>query len=664
MDTERHLAGITPSILSIPILRNGNSHFGGIDCDRHGDNDPAIDHVALAKRITELCLPLVVCRSKRPKSAHLWLFLKEKPGFPAVTVCRLLRKYAQILAITGEVEIFPKQEQPLKADQIGNGINLSYFGSERIAYGRDGEELNLDGFLALAQERQAFGQLLASRDLLNESSVSASDEPAKRTKYPPMTAKRVCETHREKLETLRAASTGNRNILLNDVCFFAGQAFAANALHETEGKIKNEIEQAGLACGMREPEINSTARSGWNAGIKEPLSILEVATEGTIIRPDMPETVLDGQLGKWCRERMPEFPIAYSWPAILGAASTLVKPQAKTRCNLFVCLVGPIHSSKSQAQERANFLFNLNDLGLLEELKSGSAEGLLEKIGDRQGMPVLWYPDEISHLLEKAQIQGASFPFILNSAFYNDANKLTVAHRKSVHFNARLSITGGLVEENFGDSFGSATTAGLYDRFLFGVCPSDFLYAYRPMSGPPLFEIKNVLGKDLFTAPGTGKESDLNIVTPAIHNDVWDSRDELRKDEDIEPRILEICIRAALICAAWNGKAVLCASDLGPAWELARYQKRVRGILQPNAGKNFEGVVAIKVLNYMKEHADGEKWIPWRTVCRSTHIFQYGPSTADRAVNSMIFAGDLEEALIQGSKGGPRKRLIRLALEE
>jgi hypothetical protein len=663
-DTERHLSGITPSILSIPILRDGNSHFGAIDVDRHDDADPPVDHVALAKRVTELALPLVVCKSKHPKSAHLWLFLKEKNGLSAVTVCLLLRKYVQMLAIAGEVEIFPKQEQLLKADQIGNGINLSYFGSERIAYGRDGEELDLDGFIAMATERRAFGQILASRDLLKESSVSASDGPAERKKYPPMTANRAAETYGEKLEALHTASTGNRNIVLNDLSFFAGQAFTANALHEAEGKIKHEIEQAGLASGLCKSEVHGTARSGWNAGLKEPLSIVEVTTASAIKRPDMPDTVLDGQLGKWCCERLPEFPIAYSWPAILGAASVLVKPHAKNRCNLFVCLVGPIHSSKSQAQERANYLFNLKELGLLEDLKSGSAEGLLEKIGDRQGAPLLWCPDELSHLLEKSQIQGASFPFILNSLFYCDSNKLTVAKRKQINFDARMTLTGGLVEETFGDSFGSATTAGLYDRFLFGICPSDFQYAYRPMSGPPLFEIKNVLGKDLFTEPGTGKETDLKIVAPEIHSEVWDARDELRKSEGIEPRILEICIRVALICAAWDRKTVLRAVDLGPAWELARYQQRVRGLLQPNPGKNFEGIVAIKILNFLKEHSDGEKWIPWRTVCRSTHIFDYGPSTTDRAVNSMVFAGDLESAEVQGRKGGPRKRLVRLAVEE
>jgi hypothetical protein len=49
-----------------------------------------------------------------------------------------------------------------------------------------------------------------------------------------------------------------------------------------------------------------------------------------------------------------------------------------------------------------------------------------------------------------------------------DADQLTIARGKAVNFNARLSLVGGIVDEKFDDAFGSATTSGLYDRFLFG----------------------------------------------------------------------------------------------------------------------------------------------------------------------------------------------------
>ena len=90
-DIERHLRGEVPSLLDIPIDEAGLSHFGVLDVDRHEDADESVDHVALAKRVTELSLPLVVCKSKSPKGAHLFLFLKEKQGFDAATTQRLLK---------------------------------------------------------------------------------------------------------------------------------------------------------------------------------------------------------------------------------------------------------------------------------------------------------------------------------------------------------------------------------------------------------------------------------------------------------------------------------------------------------------------------------------------------------------------------------------------
>src|SRR5260370_34250376 len=116
-------------------------------------------------------------------------------------------------------------------------------------------------------------------------------------------------------------------------------------------------------------------------------------------------------------------------------------------------------------------------------MRYGSAEGMLEELSARQGCepPILWATDELSHTLEKAQIQNASFPYVLNTFFYENENGLTVQGRKKITVTAALSILGGLVTENFENSFGAATTTGLYDRFLFGLAPTDWMYAYRPL---------------------------------------------------------------------------------------------------------------------------------------------------------------------------------------
>jgi hypothetical protein len=657
-DVVRHLRGIQPGLLGVPLEPiDGKfvSFFGVIDADRHKESDVSINHAELARLVTMYDLPLIVCHSKGAKSAHLPVFWKEENGFSCELTVQVLKKWTRVLDITGEVDYFPAQVE-VKPDQFANGVNLPFFGNERTALGRDGETLSLPEFLVLAHQQRKFGLVYAQRDLGDGPSEPSAVGPKDR-KYGPMTIDTARSMHAKNVEELRTC-TVERNKMLNNVAFFAAMAYAAKALEGTETSIKNEMLKAAVASGLTKNESKATAKSGWGSGITQPLTIIEIASSALINRPDMPESVLDGYLGKLCRERLPEFPIAYSWPSILTAAGVMVKPHPKNRVSLYTCLVGAIHSGKSQAQERAHFLFRLKEQLLLEELKSGSAEGLLEKIGDKNGMPVLWWPDELSHLLAKAQIEHSAFPFVLNSCYYLDANTLTVAARKKITFNARLTLEGGVVEDNFGDSFGAATVSGLYDRFLFSICPSDFKYSYRPMIGEPLFKTKRGSGilDDVIDEHGEL----LTITTPAIHSDVWEARDAIQASEGIESRVLEICIRCALICAAWDRKVVLRAVDLGPCWELARYQTRVRALLQPNPGRNFDAIVAYKIKNFLKDQADGDKWITWRDVYRSTHIMEYGPTTCERAVSAMVFAGEIERITV----GRQKKAVLRLAVEE
>ncbi len=119
-----------------------------------------------------------------------------------------------MLGLTGEVEIFPKQEA-LDPGQKGNGINLPYHGTDRVAFGKQGEELDLAAFLALAQERQAYGLILVDRDLAaidTKLAASASDRKDK-----PLPVKVIREIHAKNLASLRTAAPGTRNNTLNTV---------------------------------------------------------------------------------------------------------------------------------------------------------------------------------------------------------------------------------------------------------------------------------------------------------------------------------------------------------------------------------------------------------------------------------------------------------------
>src|SRR5262249_9778298 len=148
------------------------------------------------------------------------------------------------------------------------------------------------------------------------------------------------------------------------------------------------------------------------------------------------------------------------------------------------------------------------------------------------------FPDELGHLLEKANIEGSSFPFLLNSAYYDDEILVTMARGKKVDFNCRLSLAGGVVHEMFGDLFGSKTTGGLHGRFCFGLGPKPFTYLYRPYDAVP--------------------PENVSPVAVETDPDIWDARDEWVKTvPDLTPRIAEQALRLASICAAFDGRKTL-----------------------------------------------------------------------------------------------------------
>jgi hypothetical protein len=334
---------------------------------------------------------------------------------------------------------------------------------------------------------------------------------------------------------------------------------------------------------------------------------------------DMPEAVLDGRLGDLCQQRMTGFPLAYSWTALLAVASVLVPtPHPEpSRANIYACLVGDKGTGKSSAINCATRILGVCE-PQVETTLAGSAEGLLEKMGDVYGERRLLSPDELGHLLTKAKIEGASFPFILNTAFYQEKVPLVAARAKKIDFHCCLSIVGGIVEENFENCFGSATTGGLWDRFLFGLAPNSFVYNFRPLEG----------GKENF-------EPCQVTVAP----DVWDAKSEwLRNIPDLSPRAAEIAIRVAIISAAFSGRTILSARHLGPARELAGYQATVRKRLQPNPGENSDARCAFAILAALEKFSG---WMLKRDVARKVHYERFGPSVFERSIASLEGAGEI-----------------------
>jgi hypothetical protein len=252
---------------------------------------------------------------------------------------------------------------------------------------------------------------------------------------------------------------------------------------------------------------------------------------------------------------------------------------------------------------------------------AGSAEGLIRKCKDAAGNPRLFSPDELGHLLEKAQIQHASFAYVLNRAFYTDEFEVLMARGQAVVFNASLSILGGLVSEKFEELFSAVTTGGLYDRFLFGACPGGFAFEYFPFDDS---EIEHL-------AP----------VPVSVDQNVWIEKAEWHANSpELEPRVAELAIRTAAVCASFDGRRHLTGKDLGPARAFADYQTRIRRLLKPNAGENPEGKVALKILSYL-DRFDG-RYVSKRTMLQQISAYRFGPSVADRALSVLHANGEIE----------------------
>jgi len=184
---------------------------------------------------------------------------------------------------------------------------------------------------------------------------------------------------------------------------------------------------------------------------------------------------------------------------------------------------------------------------VLLKAKYGSAEGLIDKLQNVEANAVhLVSVDELGHLLSKAAIERSSFPFVLNTAYYEDQQSGgTKGHQ--FELDCRISPAGGLVEELFGDSFGMATTGGLHDRFIFGLCPDPYQFLYRPFEGP--IEKLNPFAAD---------------VDPAV----WDVRDHWVKNGGTAPRIAEHGLRSPISALPLTGGQFSAPRNLSPHWRL------------------------------------------------------------------------------------------------
>lgn len=140
---EEHFAGVT-GLGMIPIKDDSTCRWGALDIDIYKELDPR----PLLQAIRDLKLPLIPCRSKSG-GIHVYLFLSEFA--PAELVRDRLLEWAGILG-HGGCEVWPKQTR-IHADKndMGNWINMPYFGTERQAMDPVGEPLDIQQFVQLVR---------------------------------------------------------------------------------------------------------------------------------------------------------------------------------------------------------------------------------------------------------------------------------------------------------------------------------------------------------------------------------------------------------------------------------------------------------------------------------------------------------------------------------
>jgi len=143
---EQHLRG-KQGLGIVPIRDDATAVFGAIDVDRYNLSLPDVE-----RKVAECGLPLLPTRTKSG-GVHLYAFGAEP--LPAALLKQRLEEWSVALGYGG-AEVFPKQGALLSATDVGNWLNMPYFGAldgttERYAVYK-GQELTLEGFLARAQQ--------------------------------------------------------------------------------------------------------------------------------------------------------------------------------------------------------------------------------------------------------------------------------------------------------------------------------------------------------------------------------------------------------------------------------------------------------------------------------------------------------------------------------
>lgn len=158
------------------------------------------------------------------------------------------------------------------------------FSGHEVLSDEHGEYRQLRRSLNITDCQGSIDKLLSYLKQNNDAETRETGGPNRKR----LSLKTIREIHGANLETFRGMKKESdpQNDTLNSAAFFAARAFAAGALEESEKRIKDEL----LAIARSTPycpKAESTLRSGWDSGLKQPLEILPVpANWRDITTPD------------------------------------------------------------------------------------------------------------------------------------------------------------------------------------------------------------------------------------------------------------------------------------------------------------------------------------------------------------------------------------------
>jgi 5S rRNA maturation endonuclease (ribonuclease M5) len=345
---------------------------------------------------------------------------------------------------------------------------------------------------------------------------------------------------------------------------------------------------------------------------------------------DLPSAALDGFLGQTCLDHMSDFPRSYAYLALLAVASVHVPMSTRSRCNLYVTMIGDSGFGKTASVQRAARL--LSTLLIDEEPNSG--EGLAKLLEPYNGRQCLLWQEELCKLLAKARIENSSILAILNKLWGVDTYT-GITKKEKTTINARLTVVGGLPTSDFGVAFGAESIGGLYRRELFADQPPDAKpHLWRdPLDYEPVWTPRTIVEGD----PHEEQERLLISRPVPVHiaKSVWDARDNWVKSEGVEPHLIEPVLRAAVIAASFDGRRELTADHLEPAYELLKYQVHVRLWLRPNTGLTTDGKLTRTFLNYLRRYAPDGSEVTRRKLLNATNAYDYGSAVARRVLEAL-----------------------------